>query len=53
MNESKELTMRVVISADGMLYCYDEKGVLTLVKPDLLPAFQVLFSFQGISDCSF
>lgn len=35
MNESKELTMGVVISANGMLNCYDEKGVLALVKPDL------------------
>lgn len=34
MYSSRELTMGVVISADGMLYCYDEKGVLALVKPD-------------------
>ncbi len=34
MYESKELTMGVVIFADGMLYCSDEKGVLALVEPD-------------------
>ncbi len=31
---SKKLTMGVVIAADNMLYIYDEKGVLALVKPD-------------------
>ena len=34
MYTSRELTMGVVIAADGMLYCYDETGVLALVKPD-------------------
>lgn len=32
--ESDELTMGVVIAADGRLYCYDERGELALVKPD-------------------
>lgn len=34
MYSSRELTMGVVIAAEKMLYCYDENGVLALVKPD-------------------
>jgi len=34
MFSCRELTMGVVIAADGMMYCYDENGVLALVKPD-------------------
>lgn len=33
-NNSRELTMGVVIVSDGMLYIYDETDVLALVKPD-------------------
>ncbi len=34
MYESRELALGVVIFADGLLYCSDEKGVLALVRPD-------------------
>jgi len=36
MYMSAELTMGVVIAADGLLYCYDERGELALVKPNPL-----------------
>lgn len=32
--ESKEIARGVVISADGLLYCYSDKGELALVKPN-------------------
>ena len=50
MYESKELTMGVVISADGMLYCYDEKGVPALVKTD--PSGFRIVSRTAITDGS-
>ncbi|HDR52607.1 MAG TPA: hypothetical protein ENN90_13480 [Mariniphaga anaerophila] len=34
MYESTELTMGVVIAADGLIYCYDERGELALVEPN-------------------
>jgi len=34
MYTSKEIAMGVVIYADGMLYCYTQRGELALVKPD-------------------
>ena len=34
MYESEELTLGVVIAADDMMYCYDERGELALVEPD-------------------
>jgi outer membrane protein assembly factor BamB len=34
MYASEAIGKGVVISADGMLYCYSEKGELALVKPD-------------------
>ena len=34
MYTSKEIGFGVLIAADGMLYCYSQKGELALVKPD-------------------